>query len=106
MDYELAKQLKDAGFPQNKKMGALYHDRSDYIRIGDQYYDGEWCPTNTWEVFIPTLSELIEACGSKFAALQIGPDLMWSAKGSGIEIFGQENPTDAVAKLWLELNKK
>ena len=103
MNYELAKQLKDAGFPQDIKE--------------DYYYDGcEECeggnPESYIELYhlihdksdlikIPTLSELIEACGRDFDRLErIGNTNTWNVKGffSDIETEG-ETPEEAVAKL-------
>ncbi len=97
MNYELAKQLKDAGFPQVQTHPS-----------GQDYRD---C-TN------PTLSELIEACGNVtimiwgcklhgyYAAIQPCNQSLheWASiiegKGSG------PDPDVAVARLWLALNKK
>lgn len=96
MTYELAKQLKDAGFPQ----GEWTHQRKVEGMNGYESY------------FVPTLSELIEACGDEFMHLERNTDsdtdeIYWVAyavtpeKGS----LGS-TPEEAVAKLWLELNKK
>lgn len=90
--YELAKELKDAGFPQNIEP--------------DLIYAGE-VPAQ-----FPTLSELIEACGDDFEKLShmtTGND-KWLAKGSNLSkrknrrCFGS-SPEEAVARLWLALNK-
>lgn len=86
MTYELAKQLKDAGFPQK-----------GMITPEDMAYS-------------PTLSELIEACGEKFEMLSrfngCKPEFQWEATGllEGVEMG--KSPEEAVAKLWLELTKK
>lgn len=91
MTYELAKKLKDAGFPQ--KDGA---PRDRYISDHPLH---KYCYT-------PTLSELIEACGGQFGALRLGAEHKWLAWGDeGIEEWGN-TPSEAVANLWLELNKK
>lgn len=99
ISYELAKELKDAGFPQegiNKERGFSL---------------------DTFEpIMLPTLSELIEACGSRFIQLTRTRDGEWIAAG---QITGEsintpkalggefENtPLEAVAKLWLAFNKK
>lgn len=91
MKYELAKQLKEAGY------------KAPYART-EQYYS---------DVNIPTLSELIEACGDKFYALnKLGnpfPNEDWCAEGETLPDsmdFTGSTPEEAVAKLWLELNKK
>lgn len=81
MNYELAKKLKDAGFPQDG--------------IG-QFIDVKLAS--------PTLSELIEACGDKFRGLSKRAN--WRAQDvMGIEEFG-DTPEEAVANLYLALNNK
>jgi hypothetical protein len=56
MDYELAKSLMDAGFPQIGK-GSLIGPLDKLVwRSGDR-------------VYVPTLEELIEACGENFGSL-------------------------------------
>lgn len=94
MNYELAKQLKDAGFPQ------VIDFRSGEFHDGDE------------EISNPSLSELIEACGDNFelsnmirgeANRKNGNWLVM--KDSGYEQIGH-TPEEAVALLWLELNKK
>lgn len=90
--WELALKLKEAGFRQD----------TDVILA----YDGE-------VISCPTLSELIEACGDKFASLtrevQTSTfktegwvsylyDSILEGKGS--------TPEEAVANLWLALNTK
>ena len=90
MTYELLKQLKDAGFPQNNH----YYCREDGI-ISD--------------VCIPTLSKLIEACGDRFEYVRRCEDGEFVA-GTYIEAKplekGGSTPEEAVIKLWLEINKK
>lgn len=84
VDYNLAKKLKDAGFP-------FHH------------------PESKWSKYIfPTLSELIEACGERFGYLWQELDIKeWCACGQNWSIFTQgKDPYVAVAKLWLKLNKK
>lgn len=103
MTYELAKKLKEAGFPQYGK---------------NREVDGGLAMTNesgTLEgCYIPTLSELIEACGEDFWALyKVGtretPDWKWEAGSFGVplnEIVGKgQTPEEAVANLWLKLNE-
>lgn len=87
MTYELAKQLKDADFPHEMQ----------------------------WVRKVPTLSELIEACGHGLQSLInnfYNEEKGWIAftntknqLGERMEIWG-ETPEEAVAKLWLELKKK
>ncbi len=96
MHYELAKELKDNNFC------ILQKDYSDIKKIKGIYLkiDGSWH-------LLPTLSELIEACGGDFWNLQQG--LEWSARsfafGNEILVRGS-TPEEAVAKLWLAINKK
>lgn len=103
MNYELAKRLKDAGFPQGQ------------YRLGNRIYPN----TDEYEedgAHIPTLSELIEACGDRFDYLERGVDGCWYAyhevfprddKDLSGDIFGKGSTAcEAVALLWLALNDK
>ena len=96
MDYELAKKLEDAGFPQE---GAREQHFRDGITLNGK-------PDIILEkVYYPTLSELIDACGEKFASL-MKSKTNWLAMGkSGINETGK-TPFIAVANLYLALNKK
>lgn len=85
MNQELAEQLKSAGFPDTKIV-------RDAIVIND-----EW--------FSPSLEVLIKECGEKFHGLWRMMDLWYAKSDIGQEIRGS-TPEEAVAKLWLELNKK
>ena len=100
MDYKLAKELKDAGFPQTGR-GATHVDC-----ICD------WYPI----VYVPTLSELIEACGEGFQRLDKQKLVMsknnywaYSSKldNAHTDRIGTKGktPEESVAKLWLALNK-
>ncbi len=98
MEYELAKKLKDAGFPQKT---ALTH-------VGQEIGISE--PDGSDFVFTPTLSELIESCGDRFYSLIYpgGKDwICYSAKSDDYFVTAKGAiPEEAVANLWLELNKK
>ena len=106
MNYELAKQLQDAGFPQSAPLEPYCLDCKNWKK--------ERCLLeghNTDYIKVPTLSELIEACGERFGSLvQTNMrDKNWMAvwESEPLEeeyIYGQI-PEEAVAKLWLELNK-
>lgn len=94
MKYEIIKQLKDAGFPNDWQS-----------RCGHCGYD---YGSNS-----PTLSELIEACGMpKVAGFISCSHGVWYASvktkdNYGIEYQGRGlTPEEAVANLWLSLNKK
>ncbi|HUZ93022.1 MAG TPA: hypothetical protein VNG29_03445 [Candidatus Paceibacterota bacterium] len=93
MTPQLAKQLKDAGFPQNGAKG-----KSDYA---------------------PTLSDLITACDKAFFSLRHTPDDHWLATGRFAAKENQipyyesapyDEPEAAVAELFLAMrlhgNKK
>jgi len=99
IDYTLAKELKEAGFP------------SDWEGFcGHCGYSGG---ANS-----PTLSELIEACGEEgFRLTQMARG--WLAEKGEVYFSGNmvhrfehaeykhgDTPEEAVARLWLALNKK
>ena len=100
MNYELAKQLSDAGFPQGGKGKWVLPPDTIIARRDDRIYG-------------PTLSELIEACGSNFQALFREQD-RWTAQqelpandpSGKFHIATAVTPEDAVALLWLALNKE
>jgi hypothetical protein len=98
IDYTLANELKDAGFPQGGKGRWLVDPRQIVARGGDRAY-------------VPTLEELIEACGENFAWLhQSVKSKKWTAQDfiydDGPPSGQGSTPTEAVARLWLALNKK
>ena len=106
ISYELALKLKEAGFPQepSKALGILM----------DMY--GK-VPTPT-ECKIPTLSELIEACGLKGFVMWELNGIIYAGKddtaGRGQNYYDDYphpleeglTPEEAVANLWLAINKK
>ena len=111
MTYELAKQLKDAGFPFKQSVGfSLYYFNSKHESIAFSYLDSDAFPVD-FETYVPTLSELIEACGDNWRALEMLPqenriNAVYRASGwDGQGEYGL-NPEEAVAKLWLKLNAK
>lgn len=99
MNYELAKKLKDAGFPQD-----------GYPR-GDMVVDDIVCEqcNDRHHAYAPTLEELIEACGIEFGSLTLlGEDAKyrWYADNrEGVRYYGA-TPLEAVANLYLALNIK
>lgn len=109
MDYTLAKELKDAGFLQD--------GNGDWID-----FDG-----GTWRhnphadfahAYRPTLEELIEACNPEegYFSLEFMQSNWVAQYGTQDEVdyYGgneksggyYDTPTEAVARLWLALNKK
>ena len=124
MTYELAKELKDAGFPQEPsgEVNELFGDtrHSEYILWKDDacsptviagtedYKKGIERGDNL--VKLPTLSELIEACGERFGSVTRSPRGTWYATRVDVSVelvVGDEygNPKEAVAKFWLALKK-
>ena len=97
MTYELAKQLKDAGFPRGDQPNTPQ----------PQFYEDA---AHEKPIRTPTLSELIAACGNDFIYLARADDgSEWRASGGPIlhELVSTGlTPEEAVAKLWLALNKK
>lgn len=105
MNYELAKKLKNAGFPQGKEEHCTYqacpcHSRKKCNEC-----------SNCWWIKLPTLEELIDACGERFVKLEQHEgninNFGYLAFGKGIEtpLYGK-TPSEAVANLWLALQKK
>lgn len=109
---KLAKELKDAGFPFNPNRD---WDKSDYF----------WLPCNKItkddreKLWIPTLSELIEACGREYILVDDGCLFYAVEKLGSIErnkangitfrectLWTGKTPEEAVAKLYIALNKK
>lgn len=101
MNYELAKQLKDAGFPF-KKYTCKFKDHEGFGTC-------DYC-----QPVSPPLEELIEACGEGFDWLtqKTVPNKIgnWCAQKrnaiAGEQCVVGTTPTEAVARLWLALHKK
>lgn len=111
MDYDLAKKLKDAGFPQ--KNGQAFGGSLVESERGLEFeFDG------SETVYTPTLEELIEACGDSFEVLEQRtnwsktfeyrhPRDLWAAGCSPKhQIWYGSTPIEAVANLWLALHPK
>jgi hypothetical protein len=101
MTYELVKQLKDAGFPQEGE--------GEYIRE-----NGAITELNYPVLYYPTLSELIAACEDGFVQLRLDEDMFpkWFADGRILLDDGYalrngngEEPEEAVANLYIALNE-
>jgi hypothetical protein len=111
MNYELLEQLKNAGFP---KEGFEYDEGIPSVQITPTVSVPGDKPR--WRN-VPTLSELIEACGEKFHALnQHGTwsahgDKLWSAEPKGQNYKDMKKgtgktPEIAVANLWLAIHSQ
>jgi hypothetical protein len=105
--YELAKQLKEAGFPQAD--GVKRHVAPSVCSIHEIPRGHEYCKECGF-VYVPTLNELIDACGISFGSLQARHELAeqkWLAINEDIEAdcFGiGSTPTEAVARLYIALH--
>ncbi len=120
MTYDLVIDLKNAGYPQmwkdivsggkiyaiKKGSGGIFLLSTNDISLYNDY-------EKEGIVYIPSLSELIEACGRRFACLTLSNDGTFTAMD--YDTFGRSShsiqgsgstPEEAVANLWLELNKK
>lgn len=105
MDYELAKELQDAGYPLRRiepgmcvgLWPTLDMNPEGKQELGAQHF------------YTPTLSELIEACGESFYGVHRMVDDEWVAFMYDIEdptrqVEGRgDTPEIAVAKLYLAL---
>jgi hypothetical protein len=100
MNYELAKQLKEAGFPQKGKG----HMEKHFAWItGKEPYFSE---PKEIDLYIPTLSELVKEFGIDFGMeAHLTGWYAWQARvmEPRIETWGR-TPDEAVAKLWLALH--
>ena len=141
INYELAKKLKDAGFSQKEsefyyrrgyhtseafdngrslgKKGEFslnfrieYYPYSRFRSADVKWNEADLAKLDEEEVAVPTLTELIEACGDGFDKLCRYKDRRglfwkcWGIKKGIIEIYETSTPEEAVANLWLKLNKK
>lgn len=112
MTYELAKELKNAGFPQRDKNKSCFYWCNYIVTAGHTSEKVE--PYVIWgsegwvdSVLVrrPTLSELISATSQFKRLFVVRPDF-WQAEADEPEVFGTgDTPEMAVAMLWLALNK-
>jgi hypothetical protein len=105
MNYETAKQLKDAGFPQAGS-GRWFIEGYKIAQVRVSAFP----EPKGIKAYEPTLEELIEACGRPFwleSNVGFEGDVWLAGKNIGPgEKYGKgATPTEAVALLWLNLNK-
>lgn len=120
ISYELAKKLKDIGFPQ--RAGLHGDDLKSHIKFGFPIYgcehNKENCDCGT-HVFYPKLGELIEACEpNDFFRLVMNFEFdptknslmpFWRCRDKRIEaesIEGNQTPEEAVAQFYIKLSDK
>ncbi len=114
INYDLARKLRDAGFPQ---------DQQDLCDVWLDDSQGVWTREfkNTMPVsacLVPTLAQLIAACGEGFGGLWRSggkgwtcANPIWNGNWAGSEdepdnalAFQSITPEEAVAHLWLAIN--
>ena len=105
MKYKLAKQLKNAGFSQKDTIYSMAYGKQDKTKIYsviDIYEGGD-----DIDCIVPTLSELIEACGEEFECVGRNDEFGggWIATDKKDKWSRGKTPKEAVAKLWLKLNQ-
>jgi hypothetical protein len=105
IEYDLAKQLRDAGFPQTPTHGiGCWWTWEGYVYKAEKdipkKYRGVW-------FLNPTLTELINACGDQFFSVML-TDGLWSAHGLRMHVGGSAgtSPDSVVARLWLRMKEK
>ena len=95
MTYETAKKMEEKGY--------------DFVCIEQTEYARSVEGT---EFRVPTLSELIEACGHYLYQLTKEDDGSWTCASingypkSGFGVTNSTTPEEAVGALWLSLNEK
>jgi hypothetical protein len=109
MTIELAKQLRDADFPFGIS-DISFPSIDPIVTVGQEKFIRFDDDKDTWYL-LPTLSELIAACGDSFGILvkETHPEHLWefhARKRHGDYSCWGLTPEEAVARLWLALNKK
>jgi hypothetical protein len=94
IDNELAKELKQAGFPQT-----IHHNARGVVDYLETDANGR-----THIVSVPTLEELIEECGAAFDSVERVSYAPFLARGREIVQATGQTPIEAVARLWLTLH--
>lgn len=119
MDYKLAKQLKDAGFPQEGN--GSFQSTGKLVPLSSGIPNAKFIPTE--EAYVPTLSELIQECGDSFLSLTFIPEIKRTTDGGYIAksrdegggagdmmefdhmVYGK-TAEESVALLYLAINKQ
>lgn len=103
ISHDLAKKLKEAGFPQV----STGFNGLGYYKDGTRFGTVLQGKIDSLIVYIPNLSELIEACGEESVViLTIGNGMCTVLHGkTGIAVNGP-TPEDVLSELYLAINKK
>ena len=102
MNYELAKKLKDAGFPQKNSFDkcTFFIDNRNVQRFGNELVKKfEPCK-------IPTLSELVKMCPNHCGLQKEDFGWVMYVKGFIREDTISTKPEEAVAKLLISIKEK
>lgn len=109
ISHELAKELMDAGFPQE---AGLTDCEDAWLCCQHTRYLDTTSGNRNDEPYRPTLSELIESCGERFHYVKLTRKDAWSARAKWLvdsePMYSPycKTPEEAVARLWLALNRK
>jgi hypothetical protein len=106
MKFDLAKRLKDAGFPQEAIYGTYFFNGVGYLIFIDKNLEG-----STWATYVrsPTLSELIQACGDREIEFRVRNDYSCVrteaiSNEDGIPLWFEGSTLDeALVNLWIAL---
>lgn len=124
MTYELALKLKKAGFKQEGKSNSFLVEKDSDADSRD-WVNGFLFQNKDKYVYNPLLTELIEACGDRFAGLLQNKTLdgyeykafenLWLIRINSSRNFGDfikgiqahgSTPEEAVANLWISLKQE
>jgi hypothetical protein len=111
MNYELAKQLKEAGFPQD-----ILHYQGKDVGLKIMSLDANSRSLHRDNpLYFPTLEELIDACGEAFRAVEYSSITKeWTGAANFYAVINGKTflrresangstSTEAVARLWLAM---
>ena len=95
--YQLAVELKAAGFPQGS---------SRFVDKNGRFYSAHHWDESSM-IFCPTLEKIIDECGGKNLKFVSDQDGHWCATSSLYAVSG-DGPTSLIAagELWLAINSK
>jgi hypothetical protein len=112
IDYNLAKEMRDLGYEAFQDC-PVWNDNLYLKKPTEEHYRESW--NHCLNAFEPKLEKLIEQCGDNFVSiLKLREGKGFRAQGNdypdnypdwGYSIHGK-TALEAVARLWVELNKK